>query len=150
MGRQPDEVRPAGRRYGQRSHGYRRSGSCFQGQCGTPARSWRTLPRRHAPETGQQSPIPSYQPGPPSARGDAASRRPGTEATPSWQDTEGWRPEDREPVPSDRGSYGRSQPPEPQSQQPSGSHSEGRSVNELLAALGGNDGPPRRRRRRDD
>ncbi|MBP2321345.1 hypothetical protein JOF56_001730 [Kibdelosporangium banguiense] len=80
--------------------------------------------RRRAPEPG------------PAAAQDAGGRRRRADDAPSWQETL-----------QARNSGTHAKPPPPP--EPSGSHAEGKSVNELLAAYG-NAETPRRRRRRDD
>jgi uncharacterized protein DUF6779 len=89
--------------------------------------------RRRAPE---EPAVPLGRHSEPSAETTGGGRRRRPDDAPSWQEALGTR---------NTGSHSKPAPP----REPSGSHAEGRSVSELLAANGKSDGP-RRRRRRDD
>jgi hypothetical protein len=89
--------------------------------------------RRRAPEAGEQV-VPGRH-SEPGTQGGGRRRRP--DDAPSWQDS---LQDNR-----NTGSHAKPAPPS----EPSGSHAEGKSVSELLAAYGTTDNP-RRRRRRDD
>jgi hypothetical protein len=103
----------------------------------SPPPAVESVGRRRAEDTGGRRRAPEPEAGRHSEPGESTGgRRRRPDDAPSWQDSLGART---------TGSHAKPAPPP----EPSGSHTEGRSVSELLAAHGNAESPRRRRRRED-